>query len=106
MPPGPRRPGERGYHVARLTAREIGRLESTYTSDLGQLTWLWVLKSDGRVQYRLSHINGRPERNYWRMVYQLSATERWEVGQDSGKAADLLARLARERGHHLATNHH
>ena len=92
--------------MARLTAREIGRIESAYTSELGQLTWAWVLKADGRVLYRLSHINGRPERNYWRMVYQLSATERWEVGNDSGRAADLLARLAGERGHHPATNHH
>ena len=92
--------------MARLTAREIGRIESTYTSDLGQLTWAWVLKADGRVLYRLSHINGRPERNYWRMVYELSVTERWEVGKDSGRAVDLLARLARERGHHLATSHH
>ena len=92
--------------MARLTAREIGRLESTYTSDLGQLTWVWVLKTDGRVMYRLSHINGRPERNYWRMVYELSVTERWEVGKDPGRAVDLLARLARERGHHLATGHH
>jgi len=35
-------------------------------------------------------------------------TERWEVGNDSGRAADLLARLARERGHHLNgnQNHH
>ncbi len=54
--------------MARLTAPEIGRLESTYTSDLGELTWAWVLKADGRVMYRLSHINGRPERNYWRQV--------------------------------------
>jgi len=92
--------------VARLTAREIGRIESTYTSDLGQLTWAWVLKADGKVLYRLSHINGRPERNYWRMVYELSVTERWEVGKDPGRAVDLLARLARERGHHLATGHH
>ena len=88
----PGRPEEGGDHVARLTA-QIGRLESTYTSDLGQLTWAWVLKADGRVMYRLSRINGRPERNYWRLLYQLSATERWEVGTDATKAADLLARL-------------
>jgi hypothetical protein len=56
------------------------------------------------VLYRLSRINGHPERNYWRLVYQLSATERRQIGSDASRAADLLARLARERGHHLA-NH-
>jgi hypothetical protein len=88
--------------MARSTAREIGRIESTYTSELGTLSWAWVMKQDGKVFYRLSHINGRPERNYWRQVYQLDATERWDIGTDAAKAADLLARLARERGHHLA----
>ena len=92
--------------MARNTAREIGQIESTYTSDLGQLTWAWVLKADGRVLYRLSRIDGRPERNYWRLVYQLNATERWEIEQDTGRATGLLARLAGERGHHLAGNHH
>ena len=91
--------------MARLTAREIGRLESSYTSDLGQLTWAWALKTDGRVMYRLSHINGRPERNYWRQVYELTPTERREIGTGATKANDLLARLARERGHHLDGNH-
>jgi hypothetical protein len=91
--------------VARHSAREIGQIESTYTSDLGQLTWAWVLKADGRVLYRLSHINGRPERNYWRQAYQLTATERSEIGTGATKANDLLARLARERGHHLDGHH-
>jgi len=90
--------------MARATAREIGRIESTYTSELGRLRWAWVMKADGRVLYRLSHINGHPERNYWRLVYQLSATERQQIGSDASRAADLLARLARERGHYLA-NH-
>ena len=87
--------------MAGFTARDIGRIESTYTSDLGKLSWTWVMKQDGRVLYRLSHINGQPERNYWRLVYQLSTTERWQIGSDASRAADLLARLARERGHHL-----
>jgi hypothetical protein len=88
-----------------LTAREIGRIESTYTSDLGKLSWTWVLRADGSVQYRLSHINGHPERNYWRLLHQLSASERRAIGTDTGKAIDLLAHLARERGHHLVGNH-
>ena len=83
--------------MARHSAREIGRIESTYTSDLGQLTWAWVLKADGRVLYRLSHINGRPERNYWRIVYQLSATERWQIEQDSGRGLAAIFPLPRAR---------
>jgi hypothetical protein len=51
--------------MARVTARGIGRIESTYTSELGTLTWAWVMTADGRVLYRLTRINGRPERNEW-----------------------------------------
>ena len=87
--------------MARRDAREIARIESTYTSDLGKLSWTWVMKPDGRVLYRLSQMNGRTERNRWRLIYQLSATERWQIGSDASRAADLLARLAAERGHHL-----
>jgi hypothetical protein len=91
--------------MARRDAREIARIESTYTSDLGKLSWTWVMKPDGRVLYRLSQMNGRTERNRWRLIYQLGTTERWQIGSDASRAADLLARLARERGHHLE-NHH
>jgi hypothetical protein len=91
--------------MARFTAREIGRIETTYTSDLATLSWTWIMKRDGTVLYRLSHINGRAERNYWRQVYRLTATERWEIGTGATKADELLARLARERGHHLDGNH-
>jgi hypothetical protein len=90
--------------MARVTARGIGRIESTYTSGLGTLTWAWVMTADGRVLYRLTRIDGRPERNEWRLIYQLRATERREIGTDT-KAVDLLARLARERGHDLGPDH-
>ena len=91
--------------MARFTTREIGRIETTYTSELATLSWTWIMKPNGKVLYRLSHINGRPERNYWRQVYELTATERWEIGTGATKANDLLARLARERGHHLVGAH-
>jgi hypothetical protein len=91
--------------MARVTARGIGRIESTYTSGLGMLTWAWVMTADGRVLYRLTRIDGRSERNEWRLIYQLKATERREIGTDTTKAVDLLARLARERGHDLGPDH-
>jgi hypothetical protein len=91
--------------MARFTTREIGRIETTYTSELATLSWTWIMKPNGKVLYRLSRINGRPERNYWRQVYELTTTERWEIGTGATKANDLLARLARERGHHLDGNH-
>jgi hypothetical protein len=91
--------------MARVTARGTGRLDSTDTSELGTLTWAWVMTADGRVLYRVTRINGRPERNEWRLIYQLRATERREIRTDTTKAVDLLARLARERGHHLGPDH-
>jgi hypothetical protein len=91
--------------MPRLTARGIGRIESTYTSEMGKLSWAWVMTADGMVLYRLSHINGRPERNEWRLIYQLSAGERREIRTGTSKAVDLLARLARERGHDLGPDH-
>jgi hypothetical protein len=54
------------------------------------------MTADGRVLYRLTRINGRAERNEWRLIYQLGATERREIRTDTSKAVDLLARLARE----------
>jgi hypothetical protein len=72
----------------------------------GAPPWAWVMTADGRVLYRLTRINGRAERNEWRLIYQLGATERREIRTDTSKAVDLLARLARERGHHLGPDHH
>jgi hypothetical protein len=86
--------------MPRFAAREIGRIETSYTSDLGKLTWAWIVRADGEVLYRLSQVDGRPERNHWRPVYRLTATERRAVGTDSTKAAELLDWVARERGHY------
>jgi hypothetical protein len=85
--------------VPRLTAREISRIETIYTSDLGTLGWAWVVRADGEVQYRLSHVDGRRERNPWRSICRLTAVERRAIDSDRARATDLLIRLARERGH-------
>ena len=48
-----------GSAVPRLSAREITSIETTYTSELGTFSWAWVIRADGEVQYRLSHVDGR-----------------------------------------------
>jgi len=85
--------------VPRLAAREICSIETTYRSDLGSFTWAWVVRADGEVQYRLTHVNGRRERNPWQSVCHLTSVERRALGSDQVRATDLLMRLARERGH-------
>ncbi len=90
--------------MPRLTAREISRIETTYTSDLGTFAWSWVVRADGEVQYRLSHVNGRRERNPWRSICRLTTVERRVIDSDRARATDLLIRLARERGHFPVDN--
>ena len=85
--------------MPRLAAREICSIETTYRSDLGSFTWAWVVRADGEVQYRLTHVNGRRERNPWQSVCHLTSVERRALGSDQVRATDLLMRLARERGH-------
>lgn len=90
--------------VPRLAAREVSSIETTYTSDLGTFSWAWVLRADGEVVFRLCGVDGRRERNPWRSVRRLTAAERRLTGSDPALATDLLARLARERGHFPAEN--
>ena len=85
--------------MPRLSAREITSIETSYTSELGTFSWAWVVRADGEVQYRLSHVDGRRERNPWRSVCRLTAVERRAIESDLTRATDLLRRLARERGH-------
>lgn len=89
--------------MPRISAREIGHIETSYTSDLGQLSWTWVMRADGTVWYRLSHVDGRPERNDWQLVCRLTSTERRSIGTDTPRANDLLGRIARQRGHYPAS---
>jgi len=88
--------------MPRFGVREIGHIETSYTSALGQLSWIWVVRADGTVMYRLSHVDGRPERNDWQLVCRLTSTERRSIGTDTARANDLLVRVARQRGHYPA----
>lgn len=85
--------------MARFSTRQVAQIETTYRSDLGALRWVWIMRADGAVLYRLSHVNSRPERNDWQMVCQLTAAERRAVGSDGSKGAEVLTRIAKDRGH-------
>ncbi len=89
-------------HMPRFSAREIGRIETTYASALGRLSWDWVLRADGTVAYRLSQVDGRSERNDWQVIRRLTPTEKRAIGNDSTRARDFLSRVAREHGHYPA----
>ena len=90
--------------MPRLAAREISRIETTYSSELGTFSWAWVVRANGEVQYRLSHVDGRRERNPWQSVCRLTAAERRAIYADRTRATDLLMRLARKRGHFPVDN--
>ena len=90
--------------MPRLSAREISRIETTYSSDLGTFSWAWVVRVNGEVRSRLSHVDGRRERNPWRSVCRLTTVERRAIDTDQTRATDLLIRLARERGHFPVDN--
>jgi hypothetical protein len=86
--------------MPRFSAREIGRIETSYTSELGVLSWEWVIRVDGTVQYRLNRVAGKAERNPWQLVYRLTPAQRRMLDAEPRRADDLLARIARERGHY------
>jgi hypothetical protein len=88
--------------MTRFSAREIGRIETSYTSELGELSWDWIIRVDGTVQYRLNLVSDKAERNPWQLVYRLTPAQRRMLDAEPRRAADLLARIARERGHYPA----
>ena len=98
-PTGSDKKSGRGSAVPRLSAREITSIETTYTSELGTFSWAWVIRADGEVQYRLSHVNGRRERNPWQSVGRLTAVQRLSISSDQARATELLIGLARQHGH-------
>lgn len=102
-PDGPA--GGTGHRLAWFTGREIARIQTSHTSAVGRLSWSWVMKVDGEVLYRLIDINGRRERNAWQRVGRISASELRAIGTDRTKATDLLARVARQRGHYPVETH-
>ncbi len=79
----------------------IARIFTNHNSEYVSLRWEWVIRADGQVQYRLSRVGGRPERNPWMRATQLSSTDLRAFQADGQRAEGWLASLARQRGHYV-----
>lgn len=84
-----------------IPAKVIARVISRTSSNLGELTWEWVLRADGQVSYRLAAVDGHREHNPWMDVTRLPATESRLLRHDRALAVSRLAELARQRGHEV-----
>ena len=87
--------------MALIPAKVIGRIRATSGSDHGGLTWEWVLRADGQFSYRLTEVGGHGERNPWRLVTRLTATQLQVARRDPRQCENLLAELARQHGHRV-----
>jgi hypothetical protein len=94
-------PGERAYVMALIPPRAIARVSSSSASELAAMSWEWVMRADGQVLYRLAEVDGRSERNRWRLVTQLAAVELQALRGDRSRATAVLGDLARQHGHKI-----
>lgn len=88
--------------MALIPAKVIARVSTTTTAGLAVLSWEWVLRADGEVSYRLTKVDGHRERNPWTAVTRMPATEMQPVRGHHARAVNLLADLARQRGHQVS----
>lgn len=88
--------------MALIPPRAIARVSSSSSaSELAVMSWEWIMRADGQVFYRLARVDGRSERNPWRLVTQLAAAELQALRGDRSKATAVLNDLARQHGHKI-----
>ena len=87
--------------MALISPRAIARVSSSSASELAMMSWEWIMRSDGQVFYRLAKVDGRSERNQWRLVTRLAAADLQALRGDRSKATAVLNDLARQHGHKI-----
>ena len=85
--------------MALLSPKVIAQVSVRSTGELAETSWEWIMRADGQVFYRLSRVNGRPERNPWTLATQLPAAELEAVRGNRARAAQVLDAIVRQHGH-------
>jgi hypothetical protein len=85
--------------MALLPPKVIAQVSVLSNGDLAVTSWEWIIRADGEVLYRLSKVNGRPERNPWTLATRLPAAELEAIRGDKTRATQLLDAIVRQHGH-------
>ena len=85
--------------MALLSPKVIAQVSVQATTELGVMSWEWIMRADGQVLYRLTEVDGRRERNPWTPATRLPAAELEAVRGDKTKATEVLDVIVRQHGH-------
>jgi hypothetical protein len=85
--------------MALLSPKVIAQVSGHSASELGEMSWEWIMRADGQVFYRPIMVNGRRERNPWTLATRLPAAELKAIGGDKTKATEVLDAIVRRHGH-------
>ncbi|MGH3279150.1 MAG: hypothetical protein ACRDNW_08445 [Trebonia sp.] len=85
--------------MALLPPKVIAQVSVRSAGELAVTSWEWIMRADGQVFYRLTKVNGRPERNPWTVATRLPAAELEAIRGDKTRAAEVLDAIVRRHGH-------
>jgi hypothetical protein len=85
--------------MALLSPKVIAQVSVQATTDLGVMSWEWIMRADGQVLYRLAKVNGRRERGLWTLETRLPAADLEAIGGDKARATETLDLIVRQHGH-------
>jgi hypothetical protein len=89
-----------------LWTREVVSLPARNDESSADLEWLWTLRADGSVWWRLTRVRGRDEHNDWQCAGQLDQPAWNALAAGQLTPADYLETCARNHGHRLAGPRH
>jgi len=85
--------------MALLSPKVIAQVSARSAGKLGEMSWEWIMRTDGEVLYRLTAVNGRRERNPWTLATRLPPAGMEAIRGNKAKATEALNVIVRQHGH-------